>query len=231
MGRLIRRRVGDAWQDPCPLPADEAPGTSQRDPGGLSGHGVDPLTSTPSPLTRNRGSRATSTSSGASGPSSGGTRRPWWCGPTTQRTASAATWPPSPARRASTKWASTTSSKARPTAKPVTKSSSKATPPPGSTPEPSWRAASAKASSAISAGSWPARTQAPAVSAPTPTPGSCPSSGSSPRCPWAWGRSTPSTRRTSTATCTTGASRTPPGRGCGASWATASATNPRPSAR
>ena len=64
----------------------------------------------------------------------------------------------------------------------------------------------------------------------TPTPGSCPTSGSSRRCRWAWARSTPSTRPGSTATWPTGASPTPAGRTCGASWATASATSPSPSA-
>ena len=48
-----------------------------------------------------------------------------------------------------------------------------------------------------------------------------------PPSPWGWGRSTRSTRRASTAICSTAASPTPRSRGCGASSATASATSPR----
>ncbi len=48
-------------------------------------------------------------------------------------------------------------------------------------------------------GAWPDRAACP----PIPTPGSCRTSGSSRRCPWASGRSTPSTRPASTGTCST----------------------------
>ena len=65
----------------------------------------------------------------------------------------------------------------------------------------------------------------------TPTPGSCRTSGSTPRCRWAWGRSTRSTTPASCATSTTGASTTPAESGCGASSATARSTSPRPSGR
>ena len=48
---------------------------AQETPGQLPGHGLARRTSTRSPASRSRGSPATSTSSGASGPSSAGTRR------------------------------------------------------------------------------------------------------------------------------------------------------------
>ena len=70
----------------------------------------------------------------------------------------------------------------------------------------------------------------PAACPPTRTRGSCPSSGSSRRCRWASARSTRSTRRGSTATCTTAASRTPASSGSGRSSATARWTSPSPSA-
>ena len=60
----------------------------------------------------------------------------------------------------------------------------------------------------------------------TPTPARCPTSGSSPPSRWASARSTPSTRPTSTATCTTAGWSTPAAAGCGASWATARWTSP-----
>ena len=65
----------------------------------------------------------------------------------------------------------------------------------------------------------------------TRTRGSCPTSGSTRRCRWASARSPRSTRRASTATCTTAGSTTPRRAGCGRSSATASATSPRRSAR
>ena len=90
--------------------------------------------------------------------------------------------PPTPARPPSTRSGSTTSSGARPTGGPGTRSTSRATPPPASTPGPSSRAGSPRSSSTTSA----SRSGAGPASA-TPTPASCPSSGSTPRCRWASG--------------------------------------------
>ncbi len=83
---------------------------------------------------------------------------------------------------------------------PATRSSSRATPRPASTPARSSRAGSARASSTASARS--CRTRATACPA-TRTRGSCRTSGSSRPSRWASARSTRSTRRASTATCST----------------------------
>lgn len=92
---------------------------------------------------------------------------------------------------------------------------------PASTPAPSSTGASPSSSSTTSA-----RSPAATACRPTRTRGACRGCGSSRRCPWASARSPRSTRRASTATCRTGASRTPPTRTSGPSWATARWTSP-----
>ena len=85
------------------------------------------------------------------------------------------------------------------------------------------RACSARSSSTTSARRWTAR------GCPrTRTPGSCPTSGSSRPCRWGSGRSWPSTRRGSCATCPTAACPTPPAGRCGRCSATARWTSPSP---
>ena len=173
-----------------------------------------------------RGSPATRTSSAASAPTSAGTPRSWSSGPTRRPTASAATCPPSPRRRAQYEVGFNhffRGKERRPA--PATPSTSRATPRPASTPAPTSRAASPRSSSTTSA--W--RSAATACPA-TRTPGSCRTSGSTPRFRWASARSTRSTRPGSSATCTTARSTTPAARGSGASSATARSTSPRPSA-
>ena len=125
----------------------------------------------------------------------------------------------------STRWASTTSSAAR-TTRAATRSSSRATPRPASTRGRSWRAASPRAARPLPPGGGAAGPELP-----TRTRGSCPTSGSSPRSRWDWGRSTPSTRRASTATCTPAASPTRVPTASGPSSATARRTSRRRSAR
>ena len=128
---LLRRRRRDPRPHPGPLPPHEA---ARAGPDACRSTSRPPSrrrTSTPSRPTRSRGSPATSTSSGASGPTSAGTPRSWWYGPTCAPTASAATSPPTPARPPSTRSASTTSSGARTTVAPATRSTSRATPRPG----------------------------------------------------------------------------------------------------
>ena len=110
-----------------------------------------PTTSTPSRPSRSRGSRATRCSSGASAPTSGGTRWRWSTGRTTGSTGSAATSPRSRRPPRSTTSASTTSSGARATAAPATRCSSRVTRRRASTPAPSSRAGSPRSTSTASA--------------------------------------------------------------------------------
>ena len=96
VARVARRRDRRAGADPGPLPDVQAHRARPRAPGGHAGRGVDPVPEHhPHPASR-PGSPATWRSSGASGPTSAGTRRSWWSTPTTTPTASAGTCPPSP---------------------------------------------------------------------------------------------------------------------------------------
>ena len=94
--------------------------------GPAAGHLATP-TSTRSRSSANRPTPATATSSSASRASCAGTRWRWSSTPTTRPRASAATFPPTPRRPRSTRWASTTSSAARTTRAAATWSTSRAT--------------------------------------------------------------------------------------------------------
>jgi hypothetical protein len=83
-------------------------------------------------------------------------------------------------------------------------SSSRATPPPVSMPGPSWRAGFPRRTWRTSGGRSTPRWRGDGGFPATPTPGSCRTSGSFPRCPWAWGPSRPSIRPASCATWRTG---------------------------
>ena len=202
----------------------EAPRAGPRAAGRLPGHGLDPLhqhhpARAGALVPGRRAHRAPHP--GLHPLERGGHGHP---GQQAGRRASAATCPPTPARPPSTRSASTTSSGARTTASPATRSSSRATPPPASTPGPSSRAASTEDQLDHFRQEIGGDGPAPA----TPTPGSCPTSGSSPPSPWASGPiNSIYQARFNRYLLNRAHRRHQPRRGCGASWATASATSPR----
>ena len=110
-------------------------------------------TSTRSPSRSRCRIPATARSSGGSRASSGGTRSPWSCARTANRTASAATSRPTRPPRPSTRSASITSSGARTPGPRPTSSISRDTRRRDRTPGPSWRDGSPKSSSATSGAS------------------------------------------------------------------------------
>ena len=185
VARVARRGHRRRGQGPRPLPARPAHGAGPRARASACPRWSRPTTSTRSRPSRSRGSRATSTSSAASARSSAGTRWRWSTARTTASTASAVTSRRTRRRPRSTRSASTTSSAARATAASATRSSSRATPRPASTPARSSKAGSPRSSSTTSG----ARSTA-AGCRRTRTRGACRRSGSSRRCRWGSARST-----------------------------------------
>ena len=229
MARLARRRGRPAGPGPGPVPDGPAhrpgPRTADRHPG-VGQHALREHHPAPSERAVVPGRRATS--SGASGRSSAGTRRSWSSRPTSRRRHRRPPRPPSPRSAALYEVGFNRFFRG--------KDDGLA----GDHVYIQGHAAPGIYARAFLEGRLdeerpgplpPARSAAGRACRATRTPGSCPTSGSTRRCPWASGRSSPSTRPASTATCTTAASTTPPTAGCGASSATASATSPRRSGR
>ena len=158
-------------------------------------------TSTRSPRRRSHRIRVTASWSGASRASTGGTPWRWWSAPIGNTTDWAGISPPSPLRRRSTRWASTTSSRARGRTGRGTRFTSRGTLRRACMRGRFSKDGSPPSNSPTSDRSWPKA----AGCRRTRIRGSCPASGSSPPCRWGWRRSWRSTRPGSTATLKTAA--------------------------